>query len=97
MISYRIDGENNINVHTEPKCIIEEYVKIPGVGHIDATFDFRKLPPEYHEMVLQMVNHRQNLLLPVRTMTEAKKIVDRDQKEGRKGLFGRFVALFRNK
>lgn len=97
MINYRIDGENSVTVHTEPKCIIEEYVKIPGVGHIDATFDFSEMPPEYHELALQMVNRRQTLHLPVRTMAEAKEIVDRDRKEERKGLLGHFFALFRGK
>ena len=66
-----ITFSNENCVMTKPIVKCEEYITFTRggkeVGRVSATFDMTKLPPEHHEMALQMVGvGSTNLLLPVR-------------------------------
>ncbi len=72
MINYTIDPHNNAVVNTEPKLTIMGYVNVPGVGTVDATFDFSNMPEAYHDLTASFINKRITVSLPKPTSPNEK-------------------------
>ena len=90
-INFSEDGKNLIH-NQEPIVEYSGYltVKVGGkeVGRVNATFDFRELPPEHHHTAIQLIMQgARTLCIPANTPPEAK-VVEEPKKE--KKWFGLF-------
>lgn len=52
-------SNKNFIIQVKPIVTSKEHYTITThgrtIGHVDATFDFSNIPPEYHELLLQMI------------------------------------------
>lgn len=78
---------NNLVVDMPPIAVREDFIEIPGLGRIKATFDFSEMDPRGHETALNYIM-RSGMRIATYQRTEYKVSPKKPKKSWWKRIFG---------